>query len=53
LGLIRKGVNALYVSEEIIEKIKDSNDILDVISETVPLKKSGRNYWGLWPFHNE
>ncbi|WP_294096669.1 DNA primase [Proteiniclasticum sp.] len=46
-------MNALYVSEEIIEKIKDSNDILDVISETVPLKKSGRNYWGLCPFHNE
>lgn len=43
----------MYVSEEIIEKIKDSNDIVDVISETVPLKKSGRNYWGLCPFHNE
>lgn len=43
----------MYVSEEIIEKIKDSNDIVDVISETVPLKKSGKNYWGLCPFHNE
>lgn len=46
-------MNVLYVSEEIIEKIKDSNDIVDVISETVPLKKSGKNYWGLCPFHNE
>lgn len=46
-------MNTLYVSEELIEKIKDSNDIIDVISETVPLKKSGRNYWGLCPFHHE
>jgi len=43
----------LYVAEEIIEKIKESNDIVDIISESVPLKRVGRNYWGLCPFHNE
>lgn len=43
----------MYVAEEIIEKIKESNDIVDIISESVPLKRVGRNYWGLCPFHNE
>ena len=37
----------------IIEQIKDKLDIVDVISESVILKKSGNNYWGLCPFHNE
>lgn len=40
-------------SEEIIEKIKDNNDIVDVISESVKLKRTGRNYSGLCPFHSE
>lgn len=41
------------ISEDVIEKVKYSNDIVDVISETVKLKRSGRNYTGLCPFHNE
>ncbi|MFU0825399.1 DNA primase [Clostridium sp.] len=41
------------ISEEIIQKIKDQNDIVDVISESVALKRSGRNFIGLCPFHNE
>ncbi|WP_461207793.1 DNA primase [Clostridium sp. DL1XJH146] len=40
-------------SEEIIQRVKDENDIVDVISEKVRLKKSGANYFGLCPFHNE
>ncbi len=40
-------------SEEIIQRVKDENDIVDVISEKVRLKKSGTNYFGLCPFHNE
>jgi len=47
------GCDNLLVSDEIIQKIKDENDIIDIISETVKLKKAGRNYWGLCPFHNE
>jgi DNA primase len=43
----------LRISEEIIERIKQENDIVDIISETVKLKRSGRNYMGLCPFHNE
>ncbi|MCM8710427.1 DNA primase [Clostridium sp. SYSU_GA19001] len=41
------------ISEEIIQKIKESNDIVDIISESVKLKRSGRNYAGLCPFHQE
>ena len=43
----------MFIQEEVIEKIKEANDIVDVISESVPLKKSGKNYWGLCPFHQE
>ena len=40
-------------SEELIEKVRSRNDIVDVISGYVKLKKSGSNYFGLCPFHNE
>ena len=40
-------------SDEIIEEVRQSNDIIDVISQYVRLKRSGRNYFGLCPFHNE
>ena len=40
-------------SDEIIEEVRQTNDIVDVISQYVHLKRSGRNYFGLCPFHNE
>lgn len=40
-------------SEEILNEVRQSNDIVDVISQYVHLKRSGRNYFGLCPFHNE
>ena len=40
-------------SDELIDEIRNSNDIVDVISQYVNLKKSGRNFFGLCPFHNE
>lgn len=40
-------------SEEIIQKIKEENDIVDIVSEVVTLKKTGKNYLGRCPFHNE
>ncbi|EOR26169.1 DNA primase [Clostridium sartagoforme AAU1] len=43
----------MQISEEILEKVKEQNDIVDVISESVRLKRSGRNFSGLCPFHNE
>ena len=39
--------------EELISLIKDRLDIVDVVSQFVALKKSGANYWGLCPFHND
>ena len=40
-------------SDELIEEIRSSNDIVDIISQYVVLKRSGRNYFGLCPFHKE
>ncbi len=42
-----------YYSEDLIEEVISQNDIVDVIGEYVSLKKSGRNYMGLCPFHRE
>ena len=40
-------------SDELLEEVRSRNDIIDVISQYVVLKRSGRNYFGLCPFHNE
>ena len=40
-------------NDEIIDEIRNSNNILDVVSQYVVLKKSGRSYSGLCPFHKE
>ena len=40
-------------SDEIIEEVRQTNDIVDIVSQYVRLKRSGRNYFGLCPFHNE
>ena len=43
----------MYYSEEVIEEVRTKNDIVDVISQYVSLKKKGATYFGLCPFHNE
>ena len=40
-------------SDELIDEIRTSNDIVDIISQYVVLKRSGRNFFGLCPFHKE
>ena len=42
-----------FFNDDIIEQVKNANDIVSVISEHIPLKKKGKNYWGCCPFHNE
>lgn len=41
------------IPKEVVEKVQKSNDIVDIIGEYVQLKKKGRNYFGLCPFHGE
>ena len=41
------------IPEEVIDNIRKSNDIVDIVGEYVQLKKSGRNFFGLCPFHGE
>ena len=40
-------------SDELLDEIRNSNDIVNIISQYVVLKRSGRNYFGLCPFHKE
>lgn len=42
-----------YISEHKIEEVRSANDIVDVVSDYVQLKKSGSNLFGLCPFHSE
>ena len=43
----------MYYPDDVIEEVRTRNDIVDVISQYVNLKKKGANYFGLCPFHNE
>ena len=43
----------MYYPEEVVEEIREKNDIVDIISGYIALKKQGANYFGLCPFHNE
>jgi len=43
----------MYIPEDKISEILNTSDIVDVISESVILKKSGTNFFGLCPFHSE
>ncbi|HOE57282.1 MAG TPA: CHC2 zinc finger domain-containing protein, partial [Bacillota bacterium] len=43
----------MLFSEDKISEIIEKNDIVDVISEYMTLKKKGSNYMALCPFHSE
>lgn len=43
----------MYYQKELVEEIRQSNDIVDVISERIELRKKGSGYKGLCPFHAE
>ena len=43
----------MYYPEEVVEEVRSRNNIVDVISTYVNLKRSGSNLFGLCPFHSE
>ena len=43
----------MHIPDEILEEVRSRNDIVDVISSRVQLKRSGSTLFGLCPFHNE
>jgi len=44
---------ARYIPDEKVSEIRNRADIVDIVSEVVRLKKTGKNYLGLCPFHTE
>ena len=42
-----------YYDDELVEQVRDANNIVDVIGSYVKLTKKGSNHVGLCPFHNE
>lgn len=42
-----------YISNEIINEIRNKTDIVDVVSKYVNLTKKGKNYIGICPFHDD
>ena len=44
---------AFFIPEDKITEIRNRADIIDIVSESVLLKKAGRNFVGLCPFHSE
>jgi DNA primase len=47
------GMDAVRIDDETIERVRKAADIIEVIGEYVQLRKSGRGYQGLCPFHQE
>lgn len=41
------------ISDELIHKIKDSNDIVDTIGSYLPLTQKGKNFFAVCPFHDD
>lgn len=41
------------ISDEDIQRVRDATDLVQLVSETVVLKKKGRLFWGNCPFHGE
>ena len=43
----------MYYPEELVEEVRQKNDIVDVVSSYIRLEKKGSNYMCCCPFHGE
>ncbi|KAB1437645.1 DNA primase [Candidatus Galacturonibacter soehngenii] len=43
----------MFYPEDLVEEIRVKNDVVDVLSSYIKLKRKGSSYFGLCPFHNE
>lgn len=43
----------MKIPQEVIEKVRESADIIEIVGEFISLRKRGQNYLGLCPFHKE
>jgi DNA primase len=43
----------MRIPESTVEQVRQSADIVDVVSQYVQLKKKGKHHWGVCPFHSE
>jgi DNA primase len=50
---LKEGGGVNRISDEFVDELRRRLDIVDIISEYVQLRRSGRSYTGLCPFHNE
>lgn len=51
---IKRGIRLMTrVPENLIQQIREANDIVDIVSQYVTLRKRGKNHSGLCPFHSE
>lgn len=41
------------ISEDVIKKVRESNDIVDIIGSYLPLTQKGKNYFAVCPFHDD
>lgn len=44
---------ARFICDEDVNAVRERNDLVEVVSEYVTLKKKGKYFWGLCPFHKE
>lgn len=43
----------MHYSNEILNEVRENNDIVEIVSQYMNLKRSGRNYFDLCPFYNK
>ena len=43
----------MYYPDDLVEEIRAKNDIVDVISEYLPIEQKGKNYFAICPFHDD